>query len=114
MRSDHPLLRLLLSLHHKSHQGKETAATRLIKNRCGHWASICRSFLKHLEILNKAKGFAKTGPMLENGLLFPRRYVEQVASPDILPPDFKNPYLYVPTHLCSQSFCIQLQKGKHH
>ena len=43
-----------------------------------------------------------------NGLLFPRRYVEQVTSPDILPPDFKNPYLYVPTHLCSQSFCSQL------
>ena len=43
-----------------------------------------------------------------NGLLIPRRYVEQVTSPDILPPDFKNPYLYVPTHLCSQSFCSQL------
>ena len=36
--------------------------------------------------------------LVVNGLLFPRRYVEQVTSPDILPPDFKNPYLYVPTH----------------
>ena len=42
-----------------------------------------------------------------NGLLIPGHYVEQVTSPDILPPDFKNPYLYVPTHLCSQSFCSQ-------
>ena len=43
-----------------------------------------------------------------NGLLIPGRYVEQVTSPDILPPDFKDPYLYVPTHLCSQTLCIQL------
>ena len=43
-----------------------------------------------------------------NGLIIPRRYVDQVTSPDILPPDFKNPYLYVPTHLCSQTLCIQL------
>ena len=43
-----------------------------------------------------------------NGLLIPGRYVEQVTSPDILPPDFKDPYLYVPTHLCSQALCSQL------
>ena len=43
-----------------------------------------------------------------NGLLIPGRYVEQVTSPDILPPDFKYPYLYVPTHLCSQTLCSQL------
>ena len=43
-----------------------------------------------------------------NGLLIPGRYVEQVTSPDILPPDFKDPYLYVPTHLCSQTLCSQL------
>ena len=42
-----------------------------------------------------------------NGHLCPRRYVVQVTSPDILPPDFKYPYLYVPTHLCSQPLCIQ-------
>ena len=30
-----------------------------------------------------------------NGLLIPRRYVVQVASPDTLSPDFKNPYLSV-------------------
>ena len=43
-----------------------------------------------------------------NGLLIPGRYIEQVTSPDILPPDFKYPYLYVPTHLCSQTLCSQL------
>ena len=46
--------------------------------------------------------------LLVNGLLIPGRYVEQVTSPDILPPDFKYPYLYVPTHLCSQTLCSQL------
>ena len=43
-----------------------------------------------------------------NGLLIPGRYIEQVTSPDILPPDFKYPYLYVPTHLCSRALCSQL------
>ena len=43
-----------------------------------------------------------------NGLLIPGHYIEQVTSPDILPPDFKNPYLYVPTHLCSLTLCSQL------
>ena len=46
--------------------------------------------------------------VLVNGLLIPGRYIEQVTSPDILPPDFKYPYLYVPTHLCSQTLCSQL------
>ena len=46
--------------------------------------------------------------MKVNGLLIPGRYIEQVTSPDILPPDFKYPYLYVPTHLCSQTLCSQL------
>ena len=43
-----------------------------------------------------------------NGLLIPGRYIEQVTSPDILPPDFKNPYLSVPTHLCSLALCSPL------
>ena len=39
-----------------------------------------------------------------NGLLFPRRYVEQVTSPDILPLTLKtHTFMYLPIYVVSHS-----------
>ena len=83
-----------------SREGKWLLVT--FKNLTTFWLIVIRNLSNNS--WNKSNQVLQT----VNGLLIPGRYVEQVTSPDILPPDFKYPYLYVPTHLCSQTLCSQL------